>query len=107
MKQYKRTGTCQPDKCGAVCCKIGLSVKFNNDPAFEEYARLYGYEIKIVDGEKYALTNMVCKKLCNDKCSIQKTKPRMCTIFPESPDDSAFKIVKKLGCTYDFVEVKL
>ena len=70
----KRIGTCQPDKCGAACCKAFSKEEFP-------------------DG--------VCDKLKDNRCSIHSKKPKPCWDFPTTPDDPIYQLVKD-KCTYKF-----
>lgn len=122
MKKYKRIGRCQPEKCGAFCCRIHPFIALLSDKEYKKNKQYYqgmgliqignikqrnpsGDRRKFHDN-KYYTTLTPCKNLKNLRCSIHKKRDAVCREFPAHPDQSWFKIAKQHGCTYDFVEVE-
>lgn len=81
----KRIGKCEPDKCGAACCKAFLQKE------------------EMVGDEKFTFPDGVCEKLKNNRCSIYSNRPQGCKDFPQSPDHPHYQAVKDV-CTYKFIE---
>lgn len=113
MKAYKRVGTCQPDKCGGICCKLGMGIIASKKAkvdmkVYKKYWNWFGFK-KVPYGNKsyIVVPNVSCiKQDLRGKCTVHKNKPLVCKEFPFSKNHWFYKICKKLGCTYDFVEVK-
>lgn len=117
---WKRTGQCQPSKCGAVCCKVGFAItgampETKRNGRYWEYfgfkeVKLSKKVLKIVNrvGQRIAIPNMRCSKLSLEgKCELHgsKNKPETCRVFPESRELVFYQICKKLGCTYRFKRI--
>lgn len=118
-KKYERVGKCQPDKCGAFCCKMGpMALRYGGKRETKKhmkYYRLYeffgwGTETIKEKGESpftIVYPKQECSKLTEDNsCAIYKKRPTDCQKFPEHPDHEWYKIAKKHGCTYRFKEIK-
>jgi len=111
--KWKRTGRCQPAKCGAACCRLGpVLASFNPKDRKEhlDYSAMYdmfGW-FKVAQIKDMALYSdgRTCKNLVGNRCAIQKTKPQCCREFPVVPEHAWFEVVKKV-CTYRFVKVRL
>jgi hypothetical protein len=85
VKYYIRHGKCDPDKCGAACCKM------MKNPSPETKA------------EFCPDNNGVCRYLKNNRCTIQETKNQICKNFPPDPGDQNYLKVKD-KCSYRFEE---
>jgi len=81
-----RKGKCQPEICGAACCKV-----------FQNIAGEEG----LIEGKKFSFSKGICDKLKDNKCLIYKDRPKACKDFPDSPDNPAYQAVKD-KCTYYF-----
>ena len=107
--KYKRIGRCQPNKCGAFCCRVGALMLLNTKPqkkskGYKLYD-LFGWMSEKIGNEEILYPNQVCSKLRGNKCSIHKNKSKGCKDFPSSRKDEWYKLTRKHGCTYRFIRV--
>ena len=111
-KKWKRIGRCQPNKCGAYCCRVGPEASgFPNEPRISnKLYKLFGWKCEKLKTEKEGIRyimhpNTSCLNLKGNRCSIQKKKPNICKKFPENPSQAWYQLAKQHGCTYRFVKV--
>jgi Fe-S-cluster containining protein len=106
---YTRTGSCQPEQCGAACCRFfWLEVNpvylANADAA--AWVRLHGIELVEHAGRTLARLPLACTALdAQGRCSIygQPERPAMCDAFPVTP---ASLLGVEAVCTYTFREAE-
>ncbi len=103
---YKRTGRCQPKKCGAICCRLTAVNNFSKEETeYIKFYEIHGYK-KIKIGNRIVMyLEQACLQLNKTKCNIHENKPNPCKVFPEVKSLMWFKLCKKLGCTYRFKKV--
>lgn len=79
--KFQRKGKCEPEKCGALCCRV-----LEDSPL-----------VKTING--------VCVHLIRGRCSIQEHKPQQCRDFPNGPYDEIYQRVKgKCGYWFEKIE---
>lgn len=103
---FKRVGSCQPEKCGAACCRALVLAASSRDDAL--LLSLSGFrKVAATDPagnvREFHVGPRQCKMLSEGKCRAYKERPMACARYP-SPD-SAWLAVKDV-CTYGFEEVK-
>lgn len=112
---YKRIGKCQPNKCGSICCRLGNCTRiiprkhYKSKKEYEDelrFSKYVGLQIILRTKKETVFTsNLSCIKLKCNKCTVNKTKPETCKLFPQSPNQEYYKICKNLGCTYKFKKI--
>jgi len=109
--KYKRSGRCNPSKCGAFCCRIGpLAITAHSgcikNPSYALYDLFNWKSENINKNEILTYPNQNCSKLYGNKCIIHgKNKPYHCKIFPSGPC-KWYELCRKHGCTYRFKQLK-
>ena len=99
---WKRSGTCKPDVCGAVCCK-SLIIPVDKswcDPDTQRWLEHHGIEVERGKG-RYAQLHIpiACQMLDeNNRCRIYRERPKACREYPFRPSNDP-------GCTYTFEKV--
>lgn len=83
---------CKPN-C-SKCCEfmvVAIAEQVNDD--WEWWASLHkGVEAINIQGRWFLKIDRPCDKLVNGRCSIQETKPKLCTAFDcEEPQYQPFK----------------
>lgn len=108
--KYKLTGRCNPKKCNAFCCRIGIGILINKKNIKEkDYCECFGLNIKRYNKKSFIVYSPIpCRFLDQLKmtCRIHKKKPLACREFPVNKNHDFYKFVKKYKCTYNFVKVK-
>ena len=109
---WKRTGRCQPKKCGAFCCRVGplmtkITEKRKDRTNALRYYQLQGmFELGQVDGCPILSSRTSCSALRGLSCGVHKTRPTICREFPHIIDQDYYRLAKQHGCTYRFKQVK-
>lgn len=112
-KKYRRVGRCDPKKCGAFCCRIGpilynIPIKKNQKKeTYDSFFSKFGWSSQKIGKSMLFYPNQTCKHLVNLRCGLGNKKPKVpCKVFPQDKNRLWYKLAKKNGCTYRFVEVK-
>jgi len=95
----RRTGTCQPEKCGGVCCKFYSITKDRTDNLLYDYIEGF-FEIDKFDN---FILKKPCRQLTNDnKCKLWDTDrfPAVCQQFPHVTDP-VYHLISDV-CTFKF-----
>lgn len=104
---WKRTGRCQPKKCGAFCCRVGPMMCCVDGKDEERFYKLQGMvPIAKVGKQKIMTHRMSCMALKVLGCGIYKTRPNICKDFPGCPEQKFYRVCKQNGCNYRFVQIK-
>lgn len=110
-KIYKRVGHCDPKKCGAFCCRVGPLMQFlctgKELTTQDDFFNKFGWMSQKLGKDVIYHSNQACRHLVNLRCNLGNKRPKNpCKVFPESKDLVWYRLAKKNGCTYRFVEVK-
>ncbi len=109
-KIYKRVGHCDPKKCGAFCCRVGPLIQLYNiipPKTQDSFFKKFGWMSQKLGKNTFYHSNQACRYLVNLRCTLGNKRPEHpCKDFPESKDLEWYRLAKKNGCTYRFVEVK-
>lgn len=109
-KQYKRVGRCDPKKCGAFCCRLGpLMQSYEVMPSAtqKDFFNKFGWMSFKIGKRTVYHSNQACRHLVNLRCNLGDKRPdQPCKAFPENKDMVWYKLAKKNGCTFRFIEVK-
>ncbi len=100
MSDWIRSGRCQPDVCGAACCKrLGIPSP-KQDDHWDEYLDVRGIPRRDIVPELQVLTvEHRCPQLTTiDRCRVEPHKPKVCRDFPTHPS----QLVDLPDCTYSF-----
>jgi len=102
---YKRFGKCNYKKCQSACCRFICygTYKFNKYHESNKYDKI----VKI-GKQEWGVDFKHCSNLTfNGLCKLHNkpSQPRVCSLFPMSPDDGVYIILKKF-CGYYFKKFK-
>ena len=97
----KRTGKCQPEKCGSACCKFHLNRAKGHTDTYD-YHSFFADEF---DKQGNFVYNKNCEQLDekNNKCKLWGSEkfPEVCKQFP-SVNDPVYRHVRD-KCTFKFI----
>ncbi len=104
-KQYERTGTCNPEKCKAACCRFSSSSYTSLSQDARKYMAGMGYKIeKTDDGWRVVnLTPCIHLDLDTNRCKNYARRPWCCRHFP-TPQDDVYKRVARV-CSFRFPKI--
>lgn len=98
-KYIKRTGKCNPQKCGAACCKI-----YSGTTPYVQYTlAMLGHKRCMKYGKEELWVRHICPFLKNGKCSIYAHRPGACRQFPHLYD-TTYKLVRR-KCSFRFRKI--
>lgn len=109
--KWKRTGKCDPSKCGAFCCRHArMTALLEKDKkrlkSQKKYYELQGFREKgLLNGNPVMAFDFPCAALKGIRCSIYKDRPITCKEFPLHPEHDFYKVCVQNGCTIRFKKV--
>jgi Fe-S-cluster containining protein len=95
-KVYKLSGTCDPRRCGAFCCRFSQMKVKNITRDEREYFIHHGCEIKDQGNLAHVLMPTPCTKLDTESqppgmsCTIYETRPQICRKYARMPTELFF-----------------
>lgn len=105
-KRWVRHGECQPDECGAACCREVGIWEYIGGPADTHFGADYlaarCLEVLPIDENwRQVVIPHRCPRLTfTNRCEIHELKPALCREFPAHPT----QLEGLEGCTYWFTE---
>ena len=94
-----RKGECQPEVCGAACCKVLVVLDYKVEEEQKDWLELLSARgVAVADRNDWQVLTIpsVCPLLSGISCAVHKNKPKACVDYPESPS----QLLEK--CTYWF-----
>jgi len=105
---YERTGRCQPEKCGAFCCRQGAWMLTVRDKDSKKFFELHGVRsIGKINNDDVMSPCTNCSALKGLKCGIYNHRPKICKDFPVAREQGYYQIAVQHGCTFRFKKVKV
>ncbi len=100
MNDWIRGGRCQPDVCGAACCKLLGIPNPEQDGDWDEFLDVRGIPRRDNTGALQLLSvEHRCPQLTSrDRCKVEPHKPKVCRDFPVHTS----QLVDLPDCTYSF-----
>lgn len=105
LPMAERTGTCQPERCNAACCRfliLDVNPIYLTDPDAAAWVGLHGIELAEHDGRVLARIPLACLMLApTGDCLLYGTpeRPALCEAFPQTP--ASLTGIEDL-CTFGF-----